>query len=132
MITENEIIEIIKEEINIVNFDITYGKSIWIDNKDLQNIASAILSKLNRLDRENVKKVLEDVILEYTKFLLSKKLDVSFSYKPFIDQILTLIPPEGEIIAEGRIIDFIQNKDLFTFKYLYKKGKLIFIEDKGE
>ena len=69
MITENEIIEIIKEEINIVNFDITYGKSIWIDNKDLQNIASAIIDKIKEGEK----------IMEY-KY---PKNDITFTTRPY-------------------------------------------------
>ena len=57
MITENEIIEIIKEEINIVNFDITYGKSIWIDNKDLQNIAKSLIDKIREISNDHRKHI---------------------------------------------------------------------------
>jgi len=51
MITENKIIEVIKDyflypERSTLGNNLTYGKSVWMDYKDVENIAKIIIDKI--------------------------------------------------------------------------------------
>src|SRR4030042_7023184 len=67
------------------------------DEKRLSQFATTLLSKLQRLDRENVKKIIR-------KFIILPPFQQMQQEEYFIDQILQLIPEEGEVIAEGEVL----------------------------
>jgi len=63
----------------------------------LNKQVNTLLAKLNKLDRKNVKKLL-------IKLLVDKYSPVGYAEKDIdeiVDQILSLIPEEGEVIAEA-------------------------------
>lgn len=103
--------------------------------KDFKDFATTLLSKLNRLDRDNIRQLIWKNLDEGTWNYSIRDDDV----EDLANQILTLIPPEGEVIAEGEIDTLYSKIDIRIgnefivkkfFKYQGKKGKLIFIEDK--
>jgi len=59
MITENKIIEVIKDyflypERSTLGNNLTYGKSVWMDYKDVENIAKIIIDKIKELHDKEV------------------------------------------------------------------------------
>ena len=63
MITENEIEEVIKDYfkcMGLTNIQIINGKSIWIDGKDVVNLAFAIMDKIKERDIDKESEMLRE------------------------------------------------------------------------
>jgi hypothetical protein len=77
----------------------------------IENIASSLLLKLNKLDRENVKRLIEEHDMG-SSWLKSEE-----SKDKFAEAILSLIPEEGEVVAEGklRFINYHSDKIVIYF-----------------
>jgi len=94
----------------------TYGDMIdWLVSKlsRLFEEKLNLLSKLNKLDRENVEKIWKKNYSFYIKDILAVEIPEEYKRdwndfwkhfkKDVIDQILQLVPEEGEVIAEGKV-----------------------------
>ena len=103
--------EIIIEEImgelktTIIDGEYWYGGN----EKDIEQFTDNLLSKLQVLDRDNVKKLVEDCF-EYDDFYVPETGDEGYTlYATFekiekvVDQICQLIPEQGEVIVEGKV-----------------------------
>jgi len=125
--------EIIIEELQGI------GVSDMIGGEGLDDFASSLLKKLNKLNKENVEKILKKSYKNhYDRYENIFYVDEAMSEA--IDQILQLVPEEGEVIAEGDVMAYpsgveIGSKTLTEvnkeiFKYNGKKIQIIIREVK--
>jgi len=121
----------------------TYGDMIdWLVSKLSQLFEEKLnlLKKLNRLDRENVEEIITDNELYKQACYFAghddyRNIDLSNDLRNLVDQILSLVPEEGEVLARGIIKAYpsgieIGNKTLSEvneeiFKYEDKKVQII-------
>ena len=117
--------EIIVEELEKIHGEYMVAKALAIKsgeyyknedewkNKFFEPLASTLLSKLNRLDRRKIKKIISKYtkpnMLQWTHQIDKTKPVASCfysteDYKNCIEEICQLIPEEGEVIAEGKIL----------------------------
>jgi len=59
---ENDIYKILKDYFEV---DLTYGKSVWIDNKDLQELAIRIAKAVNKQKLALIKEDIIEVLKKY-------------------------------------------------------------------
>ena len=111
--------EIIVEELTKSIFK-DEAKATMVRREELPSIADNILSKLQKLDRGNIKEI-------YMKYADPKIARINLD--EMLDQICQLIP-EGVVIVGGEVIIEEDLVDKLLEKVDGKKGKLIFIEDK--
>ena len=91
--------EIIIEELQGI------GVSDMIGGEGLDDFASSLLKKLNKLNKENVEKILKKSYKNhYDRYENIFYVDEAMS--EVIDQILQLIPEEGEVVAEGIVMSY--------------------------
>ena len=110
------------------------GKQYLVSGKELRGMCAKsfferfIKSKkpVKTLDREDVEKIFNKCI--DSEMLLTNQKDLNSAYREreewrrnFINQLLSLVPEEGEVIAEG---SFCETNIAIPKKYLFKKVQI--------
>jgi hypothetical protein len=121
--------EIIIEELKKVlsDFGVPLSK---IKHHSFGGFVSSLLSKLNKLDRDNLKKLFYKFTTIDNRRDLLRDLNNKKVQEELIDQILSLIPEEGEVVAEGYGGEFTGMRVDIPDKYEDKKIQIIIREVK--